>query len=328
MLSSLIFGVVILIGWSGLMAALNMSNQAQAKTARNVEMNRAIDLLSNEVRQAQAINRTGSTIPDGTSVTLADVATNGGVNLSHLGPYGEIALYLELPFTTEAPAICPAGTENAGNTPIGPSTYDPVVYDIRNSPYGWLPPKVVTRYGRLPNSQGVLDPCTNPIANDIVADSLADQDNITCSNGFLAGQGGFHTCTPGETVEVLFKSAIDGVQSVKSDTTIAKRSLNFAPTGSTTSIEGHKYCPDEPSLYSLNDLVPLNITFSNQRGQAINLFWIDYQGVRQFYNELQPGESVVQPTFITHPWVITDKDTGECVQLVMPDLNTPTINIL
>ena len=328
MLSSLILGVVILIAWSGLMAALNMSHQAQALTARKVEINRAIDLLANEIRQAQSINQSGTMIPDGSSISLEQVASNGGVDLSNLGSYGEIALYLELPFTTDAPEVCPTGTDNAGNPPIGPQNYDPVVYDIRDAADGWLPPKVVTRYGRLPDSQGMLDPCTNPLANDIVADSLTDQASATCTQGFQAGLGGFQTCTHGETVDLLFKSAIEGAHSIESETAVSKRSLGFQPTGSKTWLEGHPSCPDENYQVSLNDLVPVDLTFSNQRDQAVKLYWIDYAGVRQFYNELQPNESILMNTFITHPWVITDAGTEECINLVMPDLQTSSFNII
>ena len=315
-----------LVAWTGVISALNLGNKAQAITARRLEMTRAIDLMANEIRQAQAINRSGTTVANGSTVSLADVVQQGGVTLNQLGPYGEISLYLEIPFTQNAPEICPSGTDYGNSSPAGPSGYDPVVYDVRDSPMGWLPPKVVTRYGRIPQSNGTLDPCSRPVANDIVADSLAaTNSNATCPNGVLAGQGGFQTCTQGETVELLFKSSIDGVKTVDSDTTITQRSQNFSPTSSSST--SGRTCQTESFQYSENDDTPVDLTFVNQRDSAVHLYWLNYIGNRESFGEIQPGQSLIINTFVTHPWVVADNTTAQCTDLVMPDLNETTINI-
>ena len=67
MLASLLMSVVMLIAWTGLMSALNMSAAAQAKTNLKLELTHTLDLMTNEIRQAQTINRTANTIINGTN---------------------------------------------------------------------------------------------------------------------------------------------------------------------------------------------------------------------------------------------------------------------
>ena len=323
MISSLLLSVVILIAWTGLLSALNMSNKAQAITARKVEMNRALDVLGNEIRQAHAINRSGDLTPDGSEITLKDVVNQGGVPDAKLGPYGEIALYMELPFTQTAPSICPAGTDNAGKPPQGPSDYDPVIYDVRDAPLGWIAPKAVSRYGRIPEANGTLSPCSNPVANDIMADSLASQNpEASCPNGYLAGQGGFQTCTHGEAVDLLFKSTIDDVKTTDANTTIAKRSLDFQAA----STQEPAQCSMPPDLVASSSKSFL-LRFNNGRSQAVNLYHLDGEGERQFFQSIPPNQSLMVIAFINVPWVITDVTTQECLQMVVPDTKRKVIDI-
>lgn len=44
----------------------------------------------------------------------------------------------------------------------------------------------------------------------------------------------------------------------------------------------------------------------------MQLFWLDYNGRRQPYLTLAPGETGVQPTFFSHPWLVADM-SGRCV---------------
>lgn len=154
--------VVILVTWSGLVSAMSMSQAAEARSARQAELNRALDFMTNEIRMARSINATlapsaNSGAPGGaspspskaksdpnesasltmtsTTASLSDVVTSAGVNLSSLGSYGTLGLYLERP-TRSVPAICPAGGPNAGAPPPTPADFDPIVYDIRPSTSG------------------------------------------------------------------------------------------------------------------------------------------------------------------------------------------------
>lgn len=51
------------------------------------------------------------------------------------------------------------------------------------------------------------------------------------------------------------------------------------------------------------------------------IFWLDYNGQRVLYNTLAPGQSYVQQTFLTHPWVIADGSTpAVCQNIYLPVL--------
>jgi dipeptidyl-peptidase-4 len=76
--------------------------------------------------------------------------------------------------------------------------------------------------------------------------------------------------------------------------------------------------PDiKPALLSLPNGEPhpsrsagpeTTITFVNQTGNEIRLFWIDTEGNRQSYGSVRPGERREQHTFAGHVWLVTDPD--------------------
>ncbi len=157
---------------------------------------------------AQRINATATTVANGTTVTVDDVVASSGLNLSDLGNYGTTVLYLEIPIN-DPPGVCPAGSPNAGLAPPSPSEYDRVVYDIRANNGVWLDPRVINRYGRIPDSDGTINPCDSPVASDIFVDAISDIDiNPTNCNlpTVLSGKGGFYACTEGLKVDLYLRS--------------------------------------------------------------------------------------------------------------------------
>lgn len=48
----------------------------------------------------------------------------------------------------------------------------------------------------------------------------------------------------------------------------------------------------------------INMTVSNNSSETISVYWISYDCQEILYQTLAPGESYVQGTFATHPWVI------------------------
>jgi len=53
--------------------------------------------------------------------------------------------------------------------------------------------------------------------------------------------------------------------------------------------------------------------------QTFQVFWLDYAGQRFRYNTLGPGQSYVQQTFLTHPWVIADTSpAATCQEIYLP----------
>lgn len=76
-------------------------------------------------------------------------------------------------------------------------------------------------------------------------------------------------------------------------------------------------CPDEAGLRSIEGAVPTTITFTNRMAIPLQVYWIDYAGRRTFYAALAPGRSHHQRTYLTHPWVVTDRNAN-CIALYMP----------
>lgn len=76
-------------------------------------------------------------------------------------------------------------------------------------------------------------------------------------------------------------------------------------------------CPDEAGLRSTEWTVSTSLTFANRMPIALRIYWLNYNGVRQFYAIVPPGQSHVQQTYVTHPWVLTD-ESENCVALYMP----------
>lgn len=79
---------------------------------------------------------------------------------------------------------------------------------------------------------------------------------------------------------------------------------------------------EEKQLRSLDGSVSTYIRFDNYLAQEVSLYWLNYEGVRVYYASLQPGRSLLQQTYVTHPWVVTKKGTGagteQCVAIFQP----------
>lgn len=73
--------------------------------------------------------------------------------------------------------------------------------------------------------------------------------------------------------------------------------------------------------------VPASITFVNSSTKSTALYWLDYQGVAEYYFWLRPRGSHVQQTFIGHPWCIVDIDSGEALQAIIVTESEQTITI-
>ena len=63
----------------------------------------------------------------------------------------------------------------------------------------------------------------------------------------------------------------------------------------------------EGKVRSFTSDATAELTFVNQSGATVKMYWLDYQGNRKFYYTLPDGKSYVQRTFLTHPWLVTDE---------------------
>jgi VHL beta domain len=84
-----------------------------------------------------------------------------------------------------------------------------------------------------------------------------------------------------------------------------------APTGATG---GDYPCSGEATLRAQRTNIESKLIVRNQSGREIQLFWIDYDGNRRPFLSLGPGETGVQPTFFTHPWLVADS-SGRCMAI-------------
>ena len=69
-----------------------------------------------------------------------------------------------------------------------------------------------------------------------------------------------------------------------------------------------KNCDAEPTMRSLTSENATEVRFVNTRVGPIRLYWLDFEGHRQLYSTLASGQSLTQPTYATHPWVVTDEN--------------------
>lgn len=100
---------------------------------------------------------------------------------------------------------------------------------------------------------------------------------------------------------------------VDADITTIPLSSYAAPT---VTDAGATTCDDEKKLTSLSGERPAKITFTNDTAAPRTVSWINYSCQRVLYQILQPGQHYTQPTYITHPWVVTDNE-GVCKNAIV-----------
>ena len=54
---------------------------------------------------------------------------------------------------------------------------------------------------------------------------------------------------------------------------------------------------------------PTGITFDNQSMLDVDVIWLDYSGHEHHYVTLQPGGSTGFETYVTHPWIVRDRQS-------------------
>ena len=69
---------------------------------------------------------------------------------------------------------------------------------------------------------------------------------------------------------------------------------------------------------SLEGTTTSTIEFVNATGGPVRTYWLDYAGQRVLYETIPAGQSFVQDTWLTHPWVVLDAADG-CVGYTVSD---------
>jgi len=83
-------------------------------------------------------------------------------------------------------------------------------------------------------------------------------------------------------------------------------------------------CSLEPKLKSTSGVQKILMTFQNQTGATVKLYWLTYEGQRKQFGTIDAGLTRQQVTFITHPWVIADEN-DKCLEIVMPGRGTQAV---
>jgi len=66
--------------------------------------------------------------------------------------------------------------------------------------------------------------------------------------------------------------------------------------------------PKQSPLISTDTGVPVGFSLINNGAQTLRLYWIDREGVQQLYHEIRPGQTILQATLSTHPWLLESDD--------------------
>ncbi|KAF9020594.1 hypothetical protein BDZ89DRAFT_1072109 [Hymenopellis radicata] len=76
---------------------------------------------------------------------------------------------------------------------------------------------------------------------------------------------------------------------------------------------------NEPSLRSANSNTQTSIKFVNYKAKPVHLWWISFDAKRVSYGTVEGnGGKIDMRTYLTHPWVITDEESGEALGIWMP----------
>jgi hypothetical protein len=75
---------------------------------------------------------------------------------------------------------------------------------------------------------------------------------------------------------------------------------------------------EEAKLRSTDGATPARVHFSNMTSAPVPIHWLDYSGNRKLYKTLNPSQSCMLNTYLTHPWLVTGTD-GKGIALFMPE---------
>lgn len=167
-----------------------------------------------------------------------------------------------------------------------------------------------------------------------VCQSNEEENNFFCE--MLPGKEELTKVTrPGWTFE--FVGGFGNLLYVSLESLTASRSIQFKPSA----VHGKLHdSPDNPlsvfihksrfavepnvtsvdaigrPLHSLSGEELSYVTFYNSSSVAVVAFWLNYQGIRVHYGDIQPGDSKHMDTYVTHPWLFVQKTDHNLDMLV------------
>jgi VHL beta domain len=79
-------------------------------------------------------------------------------------------------------------------------------------------------------------------------------------------------------------------------------------------------CADILTMKSRDSGQEITFKVTNNTTGARNYDWLSYEGKRENYGNIAPGETVRIKTFISHPWIFSDSE-NECVEAFLPTVS-------
>jgi von Hippel-Lindau disease tumor supressor len=76
-------------------------------------------------------------------------------------------------------------------------------------------------------------------------------------------------------------------------------------------------CPREPELKSDASTAAATIRFDNGRSSPVRVYWLDFTGRRVLYQSLTAGQTIYQPTYASHRWLVATED-DRCLGVYEP----------
>lgn len=65
------------------------------------------------------------------------------------------------------------------------------------------------------------------------------------------------------------------------------------------------------------------VRFVNLTLRKVDIVWLNYEGARVRYKTLHPGQFVDVNTFVGHPWIFRDADTGDRLMVQLKEVYEP-----
>lgn len=77
------------------------------------------------------------------------------------------------------------------------------------------------------------------------------------------------------------------------------------------------------NLRSRNNAKKSYVKFCNGTSRNVVLYWIDYEGQAVSFGTLPSGVCVDIDTYVTHPWIFVDEETGDRLMVEQKDVYFP-----
>jgi hypothetical protein len=158
---------------------------------------------------------------------------------------------------------------------------------------------------------------------------------FTVSDGMLGNEATEQTVTTDEDGQASVSWTISEAFPLASTLTATVPGSTVTYTVAGADLEGQLSalsCSLEGTIASQNSLSPVDVTFSNELFESpVSVYWLNFSGQREFpvsqggggigfpYNTLSAGTSYVQPTYVTHPWLLAiPGEPEQCLGIFMP----------